>query len=52
MVQKAFIKIPIGAIVAFRLLKQFENNLHIHALIENNILFPKALQLTTKSSKV
>jgi regulator of cell morphogenesis and NO signaling len=32
--------------VAFQLLEQFENDLHIHVHLENNILFPKALQLT------
>lgn len=31
--------------VAFKLLQQFEDDLHIHVHLENNILFPKALQL-------
>lgn len=31
--------------VAFELLKQFEDDLHIHVHLENNILFPKALLL-------
>lgn len=29
--------------VAFRLLQQFEDDLHIHVHLENNILYPKAL---------
>jgi regulator of cell morphogenesis and NO signaling len=43
-------QIPSGACntysVAFQLLEQFEDDLHIHVHLENNILFPKALQLT------
>lgn len=31
--------------VAFSLLKEFEDDLHIHVHLENNILFPKALEL-------
>jgi regulator of cell morphogenesis and NO signaling len=31
--------------VAFKMLKQFENDLHIHVHLENNILYPKALRL-------
>ena len=30
--------------VTFRLLEQFEDDLHIHVHLENNILFPKALE--------
>jgi regulator of cell morphogenesis and NO signaling len=30
--------------MAFRLLKEFEDDLHIHVHLENNILFPKALE--------
>ena len=32
-------------IIAFKLLKEFEDNLHIHVHLENNILFPKAIAL-------
>jgi len=31
--------------VAFKLLEQFEDDLHTHVHLENNILYPKALQL-------
>jgi len=31
--------------VAFKLLEQFEEDLHIHVHLENNILYPKALEL-------
>jgi regulator of cell morphogenesis and NO signaling len=30
---------------AYRMLKQFEDDLHIHVHLENNILFPKALSI-------
>jgi regulator of cell morphogenesis and NO signaling len=30
--------------VTFRLLRQFEDDLHVHVHLENNILFPKALK--------
>jgi regulator of cell morphogenesis and NO signaling len=29
----------------YRMLDEFENDLHIHVHLENNILFPKALAL-------
>ncbi len=32
--------------VAFKLLKQFEDDIHVHVHLENNILFPKALKLS------
>jgi regulator of cell morphogenesis and NO signaling len=32
-------------LVAFKLLKQFEDDLHVHVHLENNILYPKALKL-------
>lgn len=35
--------------VAFRLLREFEDDLHIHVHLENNILFPKALKMTNKN---
>jgi regulator of cell morphogenesis and NO signaling len=31
--------------VTFRFLQQFEDDLHVHIHLENNILFPKALSL-------
>jgi len=31
--------------VAYKLLEQFEDDLHIHVHLENNILYPKALKL-------
>ena len=31
--------------VTFKLLRQFEDDLHIHVHLENNILFPRALRL-------
>jgi len=34
--------------VTFKLLGQFEDDLHIHVHLENNILFPQALKLTEK----
>ena len=40
---------PVGACDSYRLvlreLKRFEENLHIHIHVENNILFPKALKV-------
>lgn len=32
--------------VAYKLLEQFEDDLHVHVHLENNILYPKALTLT------
>jgi regulator of cell morphogenesis and NO signaling len=32
-------------IVTFGLLKEFEDDLHMHIHLENNILFPKAIEL-------
>lgn len=34
--------------VAFRMLEEFENDLHKHIHLENNILFPKAIELEKK----
>jgi regulator of cell morphogenesis and NO signaling len=31
--------------VTYKLLEQFEDDLHIHVHLENNILYPKALKL-------
>ena len=36
--------------VAFKLLQQFEDDLHIHVHLENNILYHKALQLANKKA--
>jgi regulator of cell morphogenesis and NO signaling len=33
-------------LVTFKLLEQFEDNLHIHVHLENNILYPNAIKLT------
>ncbi len=32
--------------VTFKLLEQFEDDLHIHVHLENNILYPKSLNIT------
>jgi regulator of cell morphogenesis and NO signaling len=34
--------------VSFKLLEEFEDDLHTHVHLENNILFPKALKFTNK----
>ena len=31
--------------VAFQLMQEFENDLHLHIHLENNILFPKAIEM-------
>lgn len=36
--------------VAFALLKEFEDDLHMHIHLENNILFPKAIERETQMS--
>jgi regulator of cell morphogenesis and NO signaling len=33
--------------ITFKLLEQFEDDLHAHVHLENNILFPKALELAS-----
>ena len=38
--------------VAFALLKEFEEDLHLHIHLENNILFPKAIELEKELSEV
>jgi regulator of cell morphogenesis and NO signaling len=38
--------------LAFSMLSQFEDDLHIHVHLENNILFPKALKLATFGEKL
>lgn len=44
---------PVGACVTYRvlfeLLKEFENNLHLHIHLENNIVFPQLLQRPMKA---
>jgi regulator of cell morphogenesis and NO signaling len=35
--------------VAFKLLSQFEDDLHVHVHLENNILYPKALDLANQN---
>jgi regulator of cell morphogenesis and NO signaling len=37
--------------VAFALLKEFEEDLHLHIHLENNILFPKAIELEKELSR-
>lgn len=37
--------------VAFRMLEEFENDLHRHIHIENNILFPRAIRLEKELTK-
>lgn len=36
--------------VAFAMLKDFENDLHLHIHLENNILFPKAIEMEERES--
>ncbi len=33
--------------VSFKMLQQFEDDLHVHIHLENNILFPRALELAS-----
>lgn len=37
--------------VTYALLKEFENDLHLHIHLENNILFPKAIAMETEHSQ-
>ena len=37
--------------VTLKLLEQFEDDLHTHVHLENNILFPKALNFTNQNQK-
>lgn len=36
--------------VAFKTMQQFEDDLHVHVHLENNILYPKALELTKNNN--
>jgi regulator of cell morphogenesis and NO signaling len=38
--------------VTFALLKEFEQDLHLHIHLENNILFPKAIELEKQLTNV
>jgi regulator of cell morphogenesis and NO signaling len=38
--------------VTFALLKEFEQDLHLHIHLENNILFPKAIELEKQLNKI
>jgi regulator of cell morphogenesis and NO signaling len=48
--------IPVGACTTFRVclaeLEEFENDLHQHVHLENNILFPRALQLALAENEI
>jgi regulator of cell morphogenesis and NO signaling len=35
----------------YRLLEEFEEDLHLHIHLENNILFPKAIELEKDNAK-
>ncbi len=38
--------------VSFALLKEFEQDLHLHIHLENNILFPKAVEIEKDLNKI
>lgn len=38
--------------VTFSMLKEFEEDLHLHIHLENNILFPKAISMEEKLATV
>ncbi|MCB0429089.1 MAG: iron-sulfur cluster repair di-iron protein [Flavobacteriales bacterium] len=38
--------------VSFKLLEEFEKDLHMHVHLENNILFPRAIQLEKESNQL
>lgn len=44
---------PVGACntyrVAFHKLREFENDLHLHIHLENNILFPRAIEMEAET---
>jgi len=38
--------------VTYALLREFENDLHLHIHLENNILFPKAVEMEKEAAEM